>query len=553
MPQDTYSVNIDGEWYDLQGDHEPTEAEARAAVGAGPSVEEKRSMRGRSGGTDDYAGPDTMFGGVMRGIGQNVKDFAIGTGKGLVDVVNPATYLKSYADISAAQSSDEWRKRGGNADGLPVMGAASFPQPEDLRQAYMAVQNAPDATLGGRVVGNVAGSLLLPSAVKGAGRLLTKAAPRVMDMALNRTRLDRLEFPDTGQRLVDMRIIPHGDNVEKAMTATEKALNAEISTAERYRPTVRGYLGEGTVEVPTGPAPTPSGGRIATPLADVSEFRHQNSSTKLQGMHPDNPVDPIFGQGGRSAAPESVADTITGPGVMVRQRSGIDADPPRGPKPTLDSPIGADPRGELHPSATPFKNGPGAADHMIDPQKIGEAAYNYAYTKGKLGGIGKVPGKEVRTLRAALAEYLAGNPDAMGVQAGLDQKRAYGQLGIFNKKVNAKPVSSEKKLFQTGVAKAQRQAVLDRVPVAEPLLKQEHDLLGALEAQQLRGSDPHVSRGVISTISDMTMPTVLGGGALLTDILGGAMQTSAPAVRAALLALMRSHAPDGQTPETGTR
>lgn len=109
---------------------------------------------------------------------------------------------------------------------------------EAARQTFGGPQNKPstvnDALSG--MVGQGVGQAVLEAVPQAAGRLLTKAAPHVMDMGLKRTAADRLQFPNTPQRLVDEGIIPRGQNVQKALSATEGRVNAGASAFDAAHP-----------------------------------------------------------------------------------------------------------------------------------------------------------------------------------------------------------------------------------------------------------------------------------------------------------------------------
>jgi hypothetical protein len=94
--------------------------------------------------------------------------------------------------------------------------------------------------------------------------------------------------------------------------------DALIAAREAARPRVRGLLPEGRQPVQLGETPVPSGGRLATPLADVTQFRRQSDSRALQGMDPDDPLDPIFGGMARSDPPIPRADVVEGAGTVLQ-------------------------------------------------------------------------------------------------------------------------------------------------------------------------------------------------------------------------------------------
>lgn len=109
---------------------------------------------------------------------------------------------------------------------------------EGARQQLGGPKNRPstvqDALSG--LTGNMVGQATIEAVPQVAGRLLTKVAPHVMDMGLKRTAADRLQFPGAPQRLVDEGIIPRGQNIQKALTATEAKVNADASAFDAAHP-----------------------------------------------------------------------------------------------------------------------------------------------------------------------------------------------------------------------------------------------------------------------------------------------------------------------------
>lgn len=203
MP-DIYTVELDGKRFDLQGDHPPTEEEARAAIG--PIG-------------DHYTGPDTFMGGALRSLGQTAADTATNIGKGALSAIDPRTYLnaaRSKRDTEAAYGD---RLHAGDLSGQHPAGAS--PDVSELGRTLTTPEG------GGQAIGQLLTGLLLPRAVNKAGGMLRTIAPKAMDMGLQRTQADRLDFPNTPQRLVDERIIPHGTNVQEALSATEGKINSE--------------------------------------------------------------------------------------------------------------------------------------------------------------------------------------------------------------------------------------------------------------------------------------------------------------------------------------
>lgn len=87
--------------------------------------------------------------------------------------------------------------------------------------------NAGDAGL--RSITSGFGQAALEAIPQGIGRLFSGAAPRVMDAGLQRTRADRLDFPNAAKRLVNEGIIPRGNNIQNALSATEGKVTADAN------------------------------------------------------------------------------------------------------------------------------------------------------------------------------------------------------------------------------------------------------------------------------------------------------------------------------------
>jgi hypothetical protein len=129
---------------------------------------------------------------------------------------------------------------------------------EGARQYFGSEKPADaQAAMGGMVTAG-AGQALTEAIPQGIGRLFTKAAPHLMDMGLKRTAADRLKFPNTPQRLVDEGIIPRGQNVQNALSATEAKINSEAMAYDAQRPRVAGLLTAGTESIPLGARPSRS-------------------------------------------------------------------------------------------------------------------------------------------------------------------------------------------------------------------------------------------------------------------------------------------------------
>lgn len=289
-----------------------------------------------------------------------------------------------------------------------------------------AIKNAPYRDMGqavadhpGEVGGNLIGSYLLGKGVQGLGVLATTTAPKIMDAGLWRSGAQRLEFPNTPQRLVDERIIPTQGNVRGALEATEQKINNEATAYDAVH------------------------GRLSQAL------------------------------------------------------------PHR-----------------------PFET---------DPQAIAQQAKDFATKEGRVGGLGNVPGQEASELDALQQNYLAQNTRPRSLAETIDQKRAYQARASYPSRPNAPTQTGNEVNFNKGVAGANRDAAIQMNPNLANDLSKEQDLIGADTALKLTEarSSPMTWAGIARHA--LTMPRVMGTGAITADRIGDVLAHPA-LLRAVLLA-----------------
>jgi hypothetical protein len=342
-------------------------------------------------------------------------------------------------------------------------------------------------------------------ASQGIGAALKRVAPAIMEMGLQRTRADRMKFPDTARRLVDEGIIPRQNNVQNALDATESKMLADATAFDAQRPRVAGLLGPARQAVPMGPTPVPAGGQPATLAADMTQPRLVGpvGNAEELGRRTWTPA-----YGGQGSGPTAVADTVSGPGIIMR-------------------PMNAPP-------------GRGAPTSMVDPAVIAQSARASAMREGRIGGLGSEPGPEVDELDDLAAEYLRQNPRPRNLQETIEQKRAYQARAKYSSRPNAPAVTSNRLNFNAGVASANRQEAIRLNPAIEVDLKKEQDLLGALEAQKNAEArpSPGLLTGKVAALMGLRNPTMMGAGAITADRLAKMMADpkTPAAVRAAILA-----------------
>lgn len=164
----------------------------------------------------------TTFG---EGFTQSLKKTASDTGTGILqgakNAINPRNILSGLRDTASVLGDPSAILRAGYEQGRAGLpGLRTLSQPQE----------------GGQAIGGLLTALAVPAAMKGTSAALRWAAPQAMDMGLQRTMADRLEFPNTPQRLVDEAIIPHGQNVQNALTATEQGVNAKTAAWDAAHP-----------------------------------------------------------------------------------------------------------------------------------------------------------------------------------------------------------------------------------------------------------------------------------------------------------------------------
>lgn len=181
--------------------------------------------------------PGTYAGGFVKSLGATAKGYVGGIAEGVGSALNPMNIVRGHlAPFQTNLPADA-----SMSDRIAAQGARFAPVVSGVKKFVTdAVTGQLDPNTGGQATGQLLTGLLAPRVIKvgvsGAGRLLTKAAPQLMDMGLKRTAADRLAFPGTPQRLVDEGIIPRGQNVQNALTATEAKVNADAAAFDAANP-----------------------------------------------------------------------------------------------------------------------------------------------------------------------------------------------------------------------------------------------------------------------------------------------------------------------------
>lgn len=125
MPQQIYTVELDGKHYDLEGDHPPTEAEARAAIGAMKPVASHESSAPERTWTDTAVDLLPTAGGVVGGLAMSELGpvgAAVGAGGGGMVGERVKQYVNALRGKEALPSQGEAVSRMGG-EGLTQAGA----------------------------------------------------------------------------------------------------------------------------------------------------------------------------------------------------------------------------------------------------------------------------------------------------------------------------------------------------------------------------------------------------------------------------------------------
>lgn len=178
----------------------------------------------------------------------------------------------------------------------------------------------------------------------------------------------------------------------------------------------------------------------------------------------------------------------------------------------------------------------------VDPDSLADEGRAFAFTAGKLGGLGNKPGPESAELDALADRYLAQNTRTRSLGETIDQKRSYQARSKYSARPNAPTVTNNELNFNEGVAGANRAAAIKINPKLEGDLSKEQDLIGALEAIQKANAKggSSTSIGTLKSLLLLNNPTAMGLGALGADRAGRALQSplSPAAIRSMLIAML---------------
>lgn len=170
-------------------------------------------------GTGASAEPDTYAGGFIKGLKDYGADVATRAGGAFAHSFNiPALMAEKQAGDT--QDATEMQQMVASGHGTPR-------QPWTVGTLKRAAQNTVDQAP--ELAGGLAGAYVTGKLVNLAGKGMETLAPKVMDTGLWRSGAQRMDFPNTPQRLIDEGIVPTTEQVQKALTQTEGQVNAQAA------------------------------------------------------------------------------------------------------------------------------------------------------------------------------------------------------------------------------------------------------------------------------------------------------------------------------------
>ena len=327
----------------------------------------------------------------------------------------------------------------------------------------------------------------------GINALTPTVANFLYRMGLGQTAAMKRNFPTAAATGLSENIIPTADRVQQRLSEVESDLMDQVRAVDNARPVVRGYLGPATTDVPLGIAPTGEGPMVVSPSAQVS----QAGSPRSILTRTDDPLFLVEG-----TAPEPKAG-FGGPGTVQM------------PRPQVAGEAGT------------------APPTMVAPKDIVQQAIAFVQQKGNLGARAFKSDANDELTRLA-QQYLADNSAPMTLEQSLAQKRAEQAIASasYHSQALGHPINDIETLFHQGIANAQRQAVLDRVPGAAQSLATEQGLIGLKNAAQYAADRPDTMPKAMQLIS-----AIYGAGNLAQ---GNFAQGTTEMASAAALAASRS-------------
>lgn len=140
--------------------------------------------------------------------------------EGVAQAFNPMAYARAAKAILTTSP----------AQTIPALAKGAVQPVVDILNA-----GTPDGH-GSKAIGSLMGAALVGPVLRTTGNALRRAAPQAMDMGLQRTMADRLEFPNTPHRLVDEGIIPTEPNIRGALRATEQKVTDRAAAYDAAHP-----------------------------------------------------------------------------------------------------------------------------------------------------------------------------------------------------------------------------------------------------------------------------------------------------------------------------
>lgn len=426
---------------------------------------------------------------------------------------------------------------------LPGVGPAAARSGEEIAKGNVA-------TGIGEGIGQVLTVPITEYGGRGTGFLLKKLAPKIMDAALWRSEAEKANFPDTPQRLIDEsqvgftlrqkpgmmpppfsldrvperpyperwgpspedtgpqagRLVPrflrneaggkflsYADRVKLYAQQTENELHALTQAHADVRPPVAGYLPPARTWVRQQ---TPGGEWPAGLNAEDTPFGRKGTAVEQQGW---------------MTQPESDAQGPTGRDMFNADVNRVE---PYGHRFNTNF-------GRFEPYVDqPWEPGQGAPPGRVDPAELVKKAQASAVEAGRIPGLGtnlsRIP--QYQELLQHARDYLGGYDRPIDAPELLQGKRAAADQVVYHHGPNATPSNQGGVNFFKGLARADRQQLIDWVPETEPGLAREQDLIGARRALARKRPMPMTGPGIVRTVS--MGPELLGRGAILMDRFG---------------------------------
>lgn len=405
---------------------------------------------------------------------------------------------------------------GGAAAGLTAHDIANRNTPE----------NIPTSTESAKQIGMQG---LMGAGGEGIGRGIQTAAKAVTPavsqwlykLGLRPSTSMQRNYPSAIKTGLQEDILPDAARIQSRLSEVENDLTRAVAQYDAARPKVRGLLPPAQGSTVTETIPLAPSAAVSKPVRgpnwpETAEDYVEWTAERIRNKY---------------ATTVPKAEPSATQGVMLRDR-------------TVPPKLAAPEPGTAPPT-------------MIAAKDIAEAAKNFVLKKGKLADRG-LKAEDLAALEDLAKRYISENSAPMTVAQSLAQKRAEQALASSAYKTEARggQINQLETLWHQGVANAQRQQVLDRIPSAKDALATEQGLIGLKDMAQVAadrpdvlgrylkvasalggvlGGHPEAGLGMAALMAAVESPTLAGASALAIKKLGkGATSSMVPQVMKAL-------------------